>query len=1508
MKVSRAAAFLCAAFAAFCGSSRTVVDLSGDGWTADGEPVSVPHTWNAVDAADGIGETKKSSSSAESYARKVVVYRRALPDADPADGKRRFLRVEGASIKSVVRVNGTEVGRHVGAFTAFVVDITKAYRASGNVVEIEVDNRFDNETPPLSADFSMYGGLIRPVRLIVTDALYFDSTPDGGPGIVIDADAKTGAVKVTPRTDGADNPEFALRIEGPGLAKPLQARGLSLTVPQPRLWTPETPNVYRATVVASKGGLRDKVTLTFGFRTSEFRKDGFYLNGVRRRMHGVNLHQDREGKGWAISDEDRRSDIAEIKELGADAVRTAHYPHAGATYDYCDELGLLAWLEMPNVNLLRLTPEYRANAFALARETIAQYRHHPSVFLWSWSNELKLHQSEGSDADKLAFCRELDAFCREADPSRPTALANFVVGQTELYKIPQAVGFNIYPGWYRSVADQVGETLHQIFKPNTNLTTMAISEYGAGSTPGDHAPIDRRCGTVEKFHSEEYAAFVHAYNYEGLLADERIWGTFVWLMYDFGADARREGSRFGLNDKGLMGFDHKYKKEAYWFYRANWNPEPQLHLVGEKMTVVSNSLVGVMGFSTVGEVSLTVNGINYGSLIPNSVKTVHWREIPLKAGANTIRLEAGGMKAEAVWTLVGSADSLPEGAERVTVSPRDGVAAAQAKVRAIKESGRAKKGVIVEFEDGVYRLREPLELDARDSGAGAGAPVVWRAKNRGKVVFTGGTELSLRKPEAGDANVALVPEAVRGNVLVAEAPCAGPVPGFLSFGCGSDETKKAKVDTPLSFWQGDRRLVCARWPQGAWAPIGKQLGTHWVPKDNEPREKLCLDGIFEVNADKPRLERWAKEPELWAHGRWYFKWADSTKRILSVDPERNAITADMSFETWGARAGGDYYVINAFSEMDEPGEWAVDRERRRVYVYPHPGGESVETPCASNIVRAAALRDFRLEGIVFRCAGSHALVFADSTNVQVVASEIRNVGGDAVRFVGGAECRVEGCDMYDLGEGGIYLKGGVYERLVPARHAAVNNNIHHYGRVIMNYRPGVSLNGVGNKAVHNLIHHGDHQGIQFFGNDHLIGYNVLHDLCLNNDDAGIIYGYMCDLTMRGTVIEYNTVMATGRPGMSHVDAIYLDAWTSGCTVRGNLVNRAPLGIWASGGQATKIEKNILMNCMRSIMRGNLGPACAHTKSSWSLGFKSGRFTRLVNNRAMYEKPPWVARYPKMLDALDFDGGFAHSALWVSIVDNFLYGCGQIYCHHWDVTGPYTTMRGNEATTGDPGFTDYFGMDWTLKPDSPLRAKIGGDTRFAQMGLFDSKLRFSKAVKFDADVSRPTKLIGGGNPSRTRIDITCDVPLPSGVENFAGEERNCKVVTWGKGRRIVADFGVAGADFKEHSFSFMPVIDGKMTVWLMGASGEMTAYDDFRVEGIELKNPDFSKGAKSWGKTKDGSSDPLFVGGIVRPYGVIDFAGNFAGVANADYRTFQNEIKFKKGERVTISFKAREVEP
>ena len=299
-------------------TGRTTVDLSGEGWTLiepDGlkTAVSVPHSWNVEDGCDGKGvlsseRKRKNSSCASSYERKRVVYSRELPD--PKAGRRYFVRCDGASITAVVKVNGRRVGEHLGAFTAFCFEVTDALQTSDNRLEIVVDNfSRDDVAPPVNADFTMYGGLCRKVWLIETPCVCIDPTRDGGSGVRLFPNPETGEVRAEIAVSGGADETRTFGVK------------------DFRLWSPETPVVYTQRFEIASG---DAVTETFGFRKVEFREDGFYLNGVRRKLRGVNYHQDREGRGWAVSDAERAADLAEIKELGADAVRTAHYPHAGA--------------------------------------------------------------------------------------------------------------------------------------------------------------------------------------------------------------------------------------------------------------------------------------------------------------------------------------------------------------------------------------------------------------------------------------------------------------------------------------------------------------------------------------------------------------------------------------------------------------------------------------------------------------------------------------------------------------------------------------------------------------------------------------------------------------------------------------------------------------------------------------------------------------------------------------------------------------------------------------------------------------------------------------------------------------------------------------------------------------------------------------------------------------------------------------------------------------------------
>jgi beta-galactosidase len=642
-----------------------------------------------------------------------------------------------------VRVNGKEVGRHIGGFTAFVFDITDALQKSDNRLEIEVDNRFDRNIPPYSADFTVYGGLYRDVWLVETDPVYFDSVPDGGPGIVIEADPATGGVTVIPRVVGATAPVYTLEIEGPGLSGPIAAKGLSAVVPSPGLWTPETPNVYRATVTVRDGDHSDTVSLPFGFRKVGFDGNGlFRLNGKVRKIRGVNYHQDREGIGWATAAADRAADIRMIKELGADGVRTAHYPHAPDVYDECDRLGLLAWIEMPNVNIITVSDAYRANAMRLAEEVVAQYRHHPSIFVWSTSNEIKLVRSKEENAGMTELERDLDAYVRRTDPSRPTALATFKPMQTEFNAIPAAIGFNFYPGWYRADADEMDSQIDDALAKNPYLKALAVSEYGAGATPGEFESPDIRNAAGAPFHSEGYAANVHHLNYRSIAAHPRVWGSFVWLMFDFASDTRREGGRFGLNDKGLVGFDHQTKKDPYWLYKANWSADPVLHLVGEGSRITTNSSVRIMAFSNVGDVSLTVNGKDCGIRATDAVKTAVWEKVPLNPGDNAIEIKSGNRTAKAVWRYARpvTVHVAPDGSDITgdgsAQKPFATAVCARDALRALKKAGRLDAGGTVVFADGVYVLTNALELTAADSGSKR-FPIVWKAANRAKAVFTG---------------------------------------------------------------------------------------------------------------------------------------------------------------------------------------------------------------------------------------------------------------------------------------------------------------------------------------------------------------------------------------------------------------------------------------------------------------------------------------------------------------------------------------------------------------------------------------------------------------------------------------------------------------------------------------------------------------------------------------------------------------------------------------------------
>lgn len=620
--------------------ARTVVNLSGEGWTFDGKPVMVPHTWNAEDAADGVNTMKHNpgtSVGSPSYCRGAHTYCRALPAPKP--GKRYFVRCEGVSSKTELQVNGTLVGEHYGAFTAFAFEITDLLKSADNELTIIADNSYDRNVPPISGDFSMFGGVYRDVWLIETDPVCISPLVDGGPGVVLEPDPKTGRVVARVSVLGGEDEvqEFFF--------------------PNPELWSPENPKLYTVTIRLNRPNGHDAITQRFGFRTVEFREDGFYLNGERRQIRGVCKHQDREGKGWAVSATDLAEDVAWIKKMGADGLRTAHYPHATRLYDLCDARGLLVWTEVPAIDELEFTEAFRSNLLVVAREMVAQHRNHPSVVMWSLFNELFGEGGKSMPMDRVvAFMNEVNGQIKRDDPSRPTVSAGCDATRGPIYRISDALGFNLYPGWYNWLPWYEGDggwdlsnAVRRVLATVPNRRCLAVSEYGGGASVNQHGDpfVKPRVG-IDPY-PEEYQAYLHWGALYGIQGDPKVWGIYPWVMFDLAADRRHEADRHGINNKGLVTYDRKTAKDAFYLYKANWNPEPELHLVGSRMTETTNAVVNVLAFCNVGDVTLAVNGSVVGTAQPDRVRTCCWRAVPLAVGPNRIEVRAGNLVRGAQW-------------------------------------------------------------------------------------------------------------------------------------------------------------------------------------------------------------------------------------------------------------------------------------------------------------------------------------------------------------------------------------------------------------------------------------------------------------------------------------------------------------------------------------------------------------------------------------------------------------------------------------------------------------------------------------------------------------------------------------------------------------------------------------------------------------------------------------------------------------------------------------------
>lgn len=669
--------------------------------------------------------------------------------------------------------------------------------------------------------------------------------------------------------------------------------------------------------------------------------------------------------------------------------------------------------------------------------------------------------------------------------------------------------------------------------------------------------------------------------------------------------------------------------------------------------------------------------------------------------------------------------------------------------------GLPQGGVTVWIGSGTYRMPSPLELTTDDQGT-QDSPIVYRAETRGAAVVTGGVVLDGWRPVSEPAVVERIDGKAAGRIYEVDIPegLLDELPGFANGGCGY----RGKREFPLALFQDDERLPIARWPNEGYVKMGECLGHSELHGHSGIS---FIEGIFRF--DDPRLTRWVGEPDLWFDGLWFHSWADQKMQLKSIDPEAKTISLrDPKSHQFGFKAGQGFYAFNAISEIDRPGEWAVDRERRRIYLW--PGTELSASPVTlavyGSLVTGEDCAYTTFEGLVFEACRERALVFQNSTAVTVAACTFRHIGSTCVDIDGGSRGKVIGCDMADLGEGGARVSGGEYRTLTPGEHLIENNHIHHFGRIVSTYRPGAAAYGVGNAIRHNLIYQAQHQAIYFHGNDHLVEYNIVHDVCLHTNDAGAIYAVHYDWSERGCIVRHNFIHSLGDPVAGHnsTNGIYMDDQTCGTTLQGNILSLCGgPGIVVSCRDHV-ISNNISINCRTGFQLSTRG-IHSFCRPAVELGRESYQFKKLLGGLDLFKSDLWRQRYPTLLAPMDEDPILAHSARGNTIRNNVAAGSGELKIADKENVMDYCVIENNIDLSEDPGFVDYAHFDLRLRPDAPLFDKLPEfkPIEFEKMGLYDDPLRASPAIKFGPGITPMPPIMSPEEREKAKRPVLCQVP-------------------------------------------------------------------------------------------------------------------------------------------------------
>ncbi|MFS0880589.1 glycoside hydrolase family 2 TIM barrel-domain containing protein [Metabacillus niabensis] len=608
------------------------------------EQLSLPHTWNAIDGANG-----------HDYYRGACWYRKVISLPELNQNNRIYIEFQGANSVTDVYLNGHHLGQHRGGYSTFRFDLTEHFEfGRSNILAVKVDNSEIDDVYPLRADFTFFGGIYREVNLIVVNPVHIDLLDHGSTGVYVVQEYVTdelAKLRLHTRISNDLQEESKVRLWidlldqtgnlvsnygtevnlNSGETKPIN---LNLTIKNPKLWNGlENAYMYEARVSLQKfNDTVDELKIPFGVRYYHIDPNlGLFLNGKNVRLNGVARHQDRKDMGWALTHQEHEEDMQLIKEIGANSIRLAHYQHDQYFYDLCDREGMVVWAEIPFITQMSQTDLTGENAKSQMVELIRQNFNHPSILFWGIQNEIQIGSKNEEKVRQVV--RELNELSKREDPTRLTTMANmFIVDDKDEYNyMTDVVGYNKYYGWYNGKAEDFAPWLDNFHEINPN-TSLCISEYGAEGIIEYHSDEPK-----VKDYTEEYHALYHEKVWNIFAERSYLWATYVWNMFDFGANVRDEGGVKGRNNKGLVTYDRKVKKDAFFMYKAHWSKDPFVHIAGKRYVERASETLDIKVYTNCEQVTLFVNGEKVNTL-PG--KILVFKNVNLSKGQNEIKVVA----------------------------------------------------------------------------------------------------------------------------------------------------------------------------------------------------------------------------------------------------------------------------------------------------------------------------------------------------------------------------------------------------------------------------------------------------------------------------------------------------------------------------------------------------------------------------------------------------------------------------------------------------------------------------------------------------------------------------------------------------------------------------------------------------------------------------------------------------------------------------------------------------